>query len=701
MSREKKESAWDELERMLESEAPNDNAIPIVEPEQTDGSEKVDASASEETPAPEIEPSADEDPNVEKKAKKLGAKPSKKASREKDADSKKAKAERGARKGVASRLAPEAKVALALDLEQSLEALDVSSLASDALAQESADAAPVKPAPKRRRRPRPATEEEEREEEKTFGDILSQVARVAQGKKITKKSSRSAKEKDVAATEEAPVENADRETESCEAFSINVESVEPDDAGLLDFSVNETPDSETADVDVSLPDGFWEIPSSDEEQKLLDGVLGFAAPAVDDSETQEEEQEQEEEEPVSEEKRFVDEFSDFWNTDDTIDLSWGANAKTEEPEAPAVKDEIPEETVAEESELENVAEEDSDVEVAAVEDEVPEAPGPVVPETVADVNFDDPDNLEAFFSYSTNDNLGFAPAKKTESKPAKKNPRRDEKPRDVAEAVFEEKPVDAETALYGERVERGRARRSRDERFRDAEPFEEYDGQFREVRAPRNNRRRSYDDETDDLREVRAPRNERRRGYEEEEESREVRAARNNRRRDYEDEEELREVRAPRNDRRRSFEDEEDSGEIRAARGNRRRGFEGEEDLREDRAPGGNRRRGYDDEEDACEVRAPRDGRRRRYEEEPDSYEVRASRGGRRRAAQDESEPREVRASASERRRIAEEAPSSGPAETVDRKPERILPSWDDAVGYVVNFNLGRRLNHGRNKRTS
>ncbi len=697
MSREKKESAWDELERMLESEAPIDNAIPIVEPEQTDGSEKVDASASEETPAPEIAPSADEDPNAEKKAKKPGAKASKKASKEKDADSKKAKAERGARKGVASRLAPEAKVALALDLEQSLESLDVSSLASDALAQESADAAPVKPAPKRRRRPRPATEEEEREEERTFGDILSQVARVAQGKKITKKSSRSAQEKNVAATEDASVENSDRETESCEAFSINVESVEPDDAGLPDFSVNETRDAETTDVDVSLPDGFWEIPSTDDEQKLLNDVLGFAAPAAEESETQEEEQEQEEEEPVSEEKRFVDEFSDFWNTDDTIDLSWGANAKMEEPEAPAVKDEIPEEAVAEEPVLENVVEEDSDVEVAAVEDEVPEAPGPIVPETVADVNFDDPDNLEAFFSYSTNDNLGFAPAKKTDSKPAKKNPRCDEKSRDVAETLFEEKHVDAETERYEERVERDGARRS----FRDAKPFEEYDGHFREGRAARNNRRRSYDDETDELREVRAPRNARRRGYEEEEESREVRAPRNNRRRDYEDEEELREVRAPRNERRRSFEDEEDAREIRAPRGNRRRSFEDEEDLREDRAPGANRRRGYDDEEDAFEVRAPRDGRRRRYEDDPDSCEVRASRGSRRRAAQDESEPREVRASVPERRRTAEEAPSSGPAETVDRKPERILPSWDDAVGYVVNFNLGRRLNHGRNKRTT
>ena len=114
-------------------------------------------------------------------------------------------------------------------------------------------------------------------------------------------------------------------------------------------------------------------------------------------------------------------------------------------------------------------------------------------------------------------------------------------------------------------------------------------------------------------------------------------------------------------------------------------------------------RRDYDDEPRRdCETRdyggAPEEeprarqrGSRRDYD---DDYEPQPRERRREPSASEPQEQRERR----EPRERAQRSPRDAEERTGERRPAPILPSWEEASSYVVNFNLSRRNRRGRNK---
>ena len=714
MTREKKNSDWDDLKFMLdlpqdaeqdssptesasepvsesvfsestvESETSETSEVGIMKTDEQ--SEVVDLSDGVETTVADenvvAQDKAADDAASEKKEKKASAK-----SAEKDAEVKKPRATRASKK--------------------------------DAAEDES-----VKPAPKRARGRRPAASEKELEVSKTFGDVISQIASVAKGKRSSKKS---------APVESEPLAEASADLESLpsvDEFDAGQTPAEPktpdstDDvvfeapatadaptlpspeeparyetdedvflAYIRDCGVKEEPERTKPVVDDSLPDDFWSVFDSDAEQENLDDILWNSK--KEDSEQVEPTEPFEE--AINAEEDFVDaselpslkedkkvdfwnldeevdgtenfavaeesseageqpqtkenDQDDFWGFEDSLEISWGVSpvSNVEERSEPVQDDVDVEEQDSESEESEATPCE----RLPETEESVVDVPEPKEnkPVTVDEVNFDNPDDLSSFFSFSSSDDLGFAPRKQSSTKPSREKSGKGSK-RDAEATRPEKKPATAEREF----VETDSAVSS-------------------DAREARDSRRRDFD-EVEELREPRSTRNARRRDFEDLEEPRETRSARDNRRRDDDEVEEPRETRSPRDNRRRSFEEVEELLEVRPSRDSRRRDYDEVEEPRETRPSRDFRRRNRDEVEEPRETRTSRDNRRRDYEEV--------------------EEPRETRTPRDNRRRNAN-APAESAKETdVERKPERVLPSWDEAIGYVVNFNLSRRMHRGR-----
>ena len=753
MTREKKNSDWDDLKFMLdlpqdaeqdssptesasepvsesvfsestvESETSETSEVGIMKTDEQ--SEVVDLSDGVETTVADenvvAQDKAADDAASEKKEKKASAK-----SAEKDAEVKKPRATRASKK--------------------------------DAAEDES-----VKPAPKRARGRRPAASEKELEVSKTFGDVISQIASVAKGKRSSKKSA--PVESEPFAETSADLKNLPS-VDEFDAGQTQAEPKTPDSTDDVVFEAPATADAPTLPspeeparyetdeaeflaylredkteelenakpvVDDSLPDDFWSVFDSDAEQENLDDILWNSK--KEDSEQVEPTEPFEE--AINAEEDFVDaselpslkedkkvdfwnldeevdgtenfavaeksseageqpktkenDLDDFWGFDDSLDISWGVSpaSKVEERSEPVQDDVDVEEQDSESEESEATPCE----RLPETEESVVDVPEPVEnkPVTVDEVNFDNPDDLSSFFSFSSSDDLGFTPRKQSSTKPSREKSGKTPK-RDAEAARPEKKPATAEREFVEtDSAVSSDVREARDSRRRDFDEVEE----LREPRSTRNARRRDFED-VEEPRETRSPRDNRRRSFEEVEEPRQARPSRDSRRRDYENVEEPREARSARNNRRRGFDEEEEPRETRAPRNNRRRDYEDVEELLEVRTSRDSRCRDYDEVEEPRQARPSRDFRRRNRDEVEEPRETRTSRDNRRRDYEEVEEPRETRTPRDNRRRSVN-APAESAKETdVERKPERILPSWDEAIGYVVNFNLSRRMHRGR-----
>ena len=85
---------------------------------------------------------------------------------------------------------------------------------------------------------------------------------------------------------------------------------------------------------------------------------------------------------------------------------------------------------------------------------------------------------------------------------------------------------------------------------------------------------------------------------------------------------------------------------------------------------------------------------RRDYDDE---YEPQPRERRREPSAPEPREPQEKRERRESRDR-AQRSPREAEERTGERRPAPILPSWEEASSYVVNFNLSRRNRRGRNK---
>lgn len=450
MTREKKDSDWDALQRLLESETGETSSK--IAPETV--APAVDSSEAEATDAPSATSSS------EKKTKKSVAK----AAKEKTADSKKSKPARTVKKAPAPRLAAEATIALALDSEPSLKTLDVSALAAESLAEEQNAA---KAAPKRRRRPRPVAEEEAREEKKVFGDILAQVTSVAQGRKSKKKAPRvSPKEEATPVQEETPVE---------------------------------APASDPNSED------FWKDSKSEVEEELLKDILGFSAaekdastPNVDPEPAVAEAPEEavDREESDREARTSDDDLGDFWGEAETLDISWGsAPSKSRFVETRDLTETAnPRKVDSFEKADEGVVEEKEEPVVARA-NEAPE---------VKELDFNDPSDVEEFFSFSSPDDLGFSPKKSSFVRSSDEGEKATK--RAASERYFDDEKEYSEpvsrSSRGGASVERGRSRGARD--FEYEEPRRrEFENE--ESQPSRSRRRRRDEREETRVRRVAEP----------------------------------------------------------------------------------------------------------------------------------------------------------------------------------------------------
>ena len=487
-----------------------------------------------------------------------------------------------------------------MDATDRLSALDIGEMAKLAVNAETEKMEIAKAAPKRRRRPKPATVEEEREENQTFENLALQIVAAPQVKRAKKSSAKCAEsvarkaEAEPNVCESAPLDSApETELNVCDSAPLDsAPNEESNDSDLMDWDFEDslevswgrsTRSDEPAEEDTFPIDMEEEIDNTDD---LLDELLARAkqdSVGIEfESGAQEEDafaqalseapsaegasdvvEECAAEENVDEEKKEEgDSFDDFWGDSESLEISWGRPRQEKKP--------VKEEKKAPEPRV--VAQETEPEAQSVAEESVVEAePEPAKPLTLDDLDFNDADNLAAFFDCGDCEDLVFTPKK------AKKEERAESCETSCARCCVAKEEVES-TEKREERVPRARRER------RVEEP---------EDRAPRRSRREAED-----------------------------------------------------------FEEPVD----RAPRRSRREAEDFEEPV--DRAPRRNRREAEDFEEPVD--RAPRRNRR-------------------------EAEGNDEPTDRAPRRR---EAPEGAV------KP--VLPTWDDAVGYVVAFNQSRRSMRGR-----
>ena len=442
-----------------------------------------------------------------------------------------------------------------MDATDRLSALDIGEMAKLAVNAETEKMEIAKAAPKRRRRPKPATVEEEREENQTFENLALQIVAAPQVKRAKKSSAKcaesvarkaesepnvcdsapldSAPETEPDACDSAPLDSApETELNVCDSAPLDsapaselnacdsAPNEESNDSDLMDWDFEDslevswgrsTRSDEPAEEDTFPIDMEEEIDNTDD---LLDELLARAkqdsvgidfesgaqeedafAPELSEAPTAEGASDVVEEcaaeENVDEEKKEEgDAFDDFWGDSESLEISWGRPRQEkklvkEEKKAPEPR------VVAQETEPEaqSVAEE------SVVEAE----PEPAKPLTLDDLDFNDADNLAAFFDCGDCEDLVFTPKK------AKKEERAESCETSCARCCVAKEEVES-TEKREERVPRARRERRVEEpedraprrSRREAEDFEEPVD-----RAPRRNRREAEgnDEPTD-----RAPR---------------------------------------------------------------------------------------------------------------------------------------------------------------------------------------------------
>ncbi len=577
MAREKQQTDWDELQKQLQ-----DDDVP-----------------------------AEEQPK-EKTARKAASKSetgSKKASKSKKLDERKKAGAAAKRKADGA-----SKVVEALDSKTSLESLSAE-LVDGVVAAASRESKKTRvaedvPKPKRRRRAKPATPEEEQKDAAIDG-ILAQIQQVARRKSVAESESVSNSE-DFAAlvpgeqpdglvveqpaaepiVDAACVSVVAETPESVDSSAIN--SV--DDETVVQTSPEEPSPRETISIETSFVDESAPLVLPETSAVSLNAALQATVEPVAEIVESESVEEPVEKSAKSSELEGIS--ADFWDSSDTIELEWGANAKTEEVEDSAeVNVEEPDEVAASE--------------VEAIEESVPARPerDEVVAEGAPVLDaFDEPQSIDltnseelaAFFATSASEeNLGFAPRREKKQKSEKK-----------AEETSKEAPAPESKAEEPRKREpKSKIKKEVVEPVESASEFEEV-----EVSRSRRGSRRRREESVESFDAEPA--------FEENEPPREERRSRSRKaRRDYESEIE---------------------------------------------------------ESDVREGRRSREEREEREEREPRSRRERASRRER-----------------NENRELTDVDESSAPRE---ERAERTLPSWNDAISYVVKFNLGRRVNRGKNK---
>ena len=447
-----------------------------------------------------------------------------------------------------------------MDATDRLSALDIGEMAKLAVNAETEKMEIAKAAPKRRRRPKPATVEEEREENQTFENLALQIVAAPQVKRAKKSSAKCAEsvarkaEAEPNVCESAPLDSApETEPDVCESAPLDsAPETEPDacdsapldsapetelnvcDSAPLDSAPNEeSNDSDLMDWDFedSLEVSWGRSTRSDEPAEedtfpidmeeeidntddLLDELLARAkqdSVGIEfESGAQEEDafaqalseapsaegasdvvEECAAEENVDEEKKEEgDSFDDFWGDSESLEISWGRPRQEKKP--------VKEEKKAPEPRV--VAQETEPEAQSVAEESVVEAePEPAKPLTLDDLDFNDADNLAAFFDCGDCEDLVFTPKK------AKKEERAESCETSCARCCVAKEEVES-TEKREERVPRARRERRVEEpedraprrSRREAEDFEEPVD-----RAPRRNRREAEgnDEPTD-----RAPR---------------------------------------------------------------------------------------------------------------------------------------------------------------------------------------------------
>ena len=442
-----------------------------------------------------------------------------------------------------------------MDATDRLSALDIGEMAKLAVNAETEKMEIAKAAPKRRRRPKPATVEEEREENQTFENLALQIVAAPQVKRAKKSSAKcaesvarkaesepnvcesvpldSAPETEPDACESAPLDSApETEPDVCDSAPLDsapaselnacdsAPNEESNDSDLMDWDFEDslevswgrsTRSDEPAEEDTFPIDMEEEIDNTDD---LLDELLARAkqdSVGIEfESGAQEEDafaqalseapsaegasdvvEECAAEENVDEEKKEEgDAFDDFWGDSESLEISWGRPRQEKKP--------VKEEKKASEPRV--VAQETEPEAQSVAEESVVEAePEPAKPLTLDDLDFNDADNLAAFFDCGDCDDLVFTPKK------AKKEERAESCETSCARCCVAKEEVES-TEKREERVPRARRERRVEEpedraprrSRREAEDFEEAVD-----RAPRRNRREAEgnDEPTD-----RAPR---------------------------------------------------------------------------------------------------------------------------------------------------------------------------------------------------
>ena len=442
-----------------------------------------------------------------------------------------------------------------MDATDRLSALDIGEMAKLAVNAETEKMEIAKAAPKRRRRPKPATVEEEREENQTFENLALQIVAAPQVKRAKKSSAKcaesvarkaesepnvcdsapldSAPETEPDACESAPLDSApETEPDACDSAPLDsapaselnacdsAPNEESNDSDLMDWDFEDslevswgrsTRSDEPAEEDTFPIDMEEEIDNTDD---LLDELLARAkqdSVGIEfESGAQEEDafaqalseapsaegasdvvEECAAEENVDEEKKEEgDAFDDFWGDSESLEISWGRPRQEKKP--------VKEEKKASEPRV--VAQETEPEAQSVAEESVVEAePEPAKPLTLDDLDFNDADNLAAFFDCGDCEDLVFTPKK------AKKEERAESCETSCARCCVAKEEVES-TEKREERVPRARRERRVEEpedraprrSRREAEDFEEPVD-----RAPRRNRREAEgnDEPTD-----RAPR---------------------------------------------------------------------------------------------------------------------------------------------------------------------------------------------------
>ena len=397
-----------------------------------------------------------------------------------------------------------------MDATDRLSALDIGEMAKLAVNAETEKMEIAKAAPKRRRRPKPATVEEEREENQTFENLALQIVAAPQVKRAKKSSAKCAEsvarkaEAEPNVCESAPLDSApETELNVCDSAPLDsAPNEESNDSDLMDWDFEDslevswgrsTRSDEPAEEDTFPIDMEEEIDNTDD---LLDELLARAkqdSVGIEfESGAQEEDafaqalseapsaegasdvvEECAAEENVDEEKKEEgDSFDDFWGDSESLEISWGRPRQEKKP--------VKEEKKAPEPRV--VAQETEPEAQSVAEESVVEAePEPAKPLTLDDLDFNDADNLAAFFDCGDCDDLVFTPKK------AKKEERAESCETSCARCCVAKEEVES-TEKREERVPRARRER------RVEEPVD---------RAPRRNRREAEgnDEPTD-----RAPR---------------------------------------------------------------------------------------------------------------------------------------------------------------------------------------------------